>query len=56
MNGIEDGPEKIALELEGAHRRILQLARMAMLDRDVECFGRIAPSLRDSPTKVVEPG
>ena len=56
MNRVEHGPEKIALELERTGRRILQLARMAMLDRDVECFGRIAPSLRDSPAKIIEPG
>jgi len=56
MNRVEHGPKKVALELERAGRRILQLARMAMLDRDVECLGRIAPSLCDSPAKIIEPG
>ena len=27
-----------------------------MLNRDLECFGRIAPGLCDSPPKIIEPG
>src|SRR5207248_3025595 len=55
MNRVEYGPEDIAFELERAHGFSLKLECVAIFHGNRERLVRIAPRLRDSAAKIVQP-
>ena len=56
MNRVEDSPKYVALKLERAHCRALQLRGIAMFQRNRERFIGVASRLGDSATEVIEAG
>src|SRR5947208_3568955 len=54
VNGVKDGPQHIAFELERTNSLALELGRVAVFPRDRECFFRISLRLGCASTEVIK--